>query len=79
MATTIRVSEGTRDRIAEIARETHRPMNDVIETALDALDRRRFFDAFNDGYRQLRADDDSWREVERERALESGALRDGDR
>lgn len=76
MSTTIRVSEATRDRLAAIAAETDRPMTAVVEDAVDALERRRFFSSLNDGYRRLRADDDAWAEVEAERRLEAGTLRD---
>lgn len=51
-------------------------MNAVVEEALDALERRRFFAAFNSRYEALRRDDASWDEVEAERAAEARSLRD---
>lgn len=51
-------------------------MNSVVEDALDALERRRFFTQFNTRYRELREDDDAWTGVEAERAVEAGSLRD---
>jgi hypothetical protein len=76
MSTTIRVSERTRDRFAKLANTTGRPMTQLLDEAADALERQVFFDQFSARYDQLRTDPVAWAEVERERALESGALRD---
>lgn len=76
MSTTIRVSEATRDRIASLADASGQPMNSVVDEALDALERRRFFAAFNTRYRELREDGEAWSGVEAERAVEAGSLRD---
>jgi predicted transcriptional regulator len=74
--TTIRVSQPTRDRFARLARSTGRPMSQLVEDAADALERRVFFDQLNDRYQSLRADAEAWSEIEQERAVEAGALRD---
>jgi predicted transcriptional regulator len=79
MSTTIRVSERTRDRFASIAQATGRPMSQLLDEAADALERRVFFDRLSAGYEALRADSDAWGEIEAERALEGGALRDSSR
>jgi predicted transcriptional regulator len=79
MSTTIRVSERTRDRFASIAQATGRPMSQLLDEAADALERRVFFDRLSAGYETLRADRDAWGEIEAERALEGGALRDSSR
>lgn len=76
MSTTIRVSEPTRDRFARLARTTGRPMSQLVDEAADALERRVFFDQLSARYGHLRADAAAWREVETERAAESGALSD---
>lgn len=76
MSTTIRVSEATRDRFAHLAKATGRPMTQLLDDAVDALERRLFFDRFNEGYAKLRADADAWAEVEAERSIESGAVAD---
>jgi predicted transcriptional regulator len=77
MSTTIRVSEQTRDRFAKLADETGRPMTQLLDEAADALERRVFFQRFSARYETLRADPSVWEEIEAERGLESGALRDG--
>jgi predicted transcriptional regulator len=74
--TTIRVSEPTRDRFAELARTTGRPMSQLVEEAADALERRVFFDQLAIRYESLRTDATAWNEIETERALEDGTLRD---
>lgn len=76
MSTTIRVSVDTRDRIAALADESGKPMTAVVDDALDALERRRFFAAFNQRYAELRDDPDAWAEVEGERTVEARTLRD---
>lgn len=73
MSTTIRVSEATRDRFAHLAKATGRPMTQLLDDAVDALERRLFFDRFREGYAKLRADADAWAEVEAQRSTESGA------
>lgn len=79
MSTTIRVPNQTRDRLAALAAATGRPMTAVVDDALDALERRVFFEAFNSRFGELREDEDAWAEVEAERAAEEGALRDKSR
>lgn len=74
--TTIRVSEPTRERFAELARKTGRPMSQLVEEAADALERRVFFDQMTAGYESLRADPTGWSEIEAERTLEAGTLGD---
>ena len=76
MSTTLRVSEPTRDRFAELAQATGRPMSQLLDEAADALERRLFFERLTAGYEALRADSDAWGHVEAERAAESPALRD---
>lgn len=79
MSTTIRVSDETRDRLARLAEADSRTMTSILDDALDALERRRFFAAFNERFRQLRSDDEAWSAIESERAGESTTLADGTR
>lgn len=76
MSTTIRVSEQTRDRFARLSETTGRSMTQLIDDAADALERRLFFDQLSSRYEELRADPAAWRDIESERDLEGGALRD---
>lgn len=76
MSTTIRVSEQTRDRFARMADETGRPMTQLVDEAVDALERRVFFDQLSSRYELLHADAVAWSEIKAERAVESGPLGD---
>ena len=76
MSTTIRVSEETRDRLASLATTTGRPMTRVLDDAVEALERKVFFDRFNRRYQELRDDAAAWSEIEHERAVEEGTLGD---
>jgi predicted transcriptional regulator len=76
MSTTIRVSEETRSRFAELAKATGRPMTELLDEAADALERRVFFDRFAARYADLRHDPTAWDEIEAERGEESSALSD---
>jgi len=74
--TTIRVSERTRDRFAELAQATGRSMSQLVDEAADALERRVFFEHLTARYESLRADSAAWQEIEAERAIEAGILGD---
>ncbi|MDQ2880762.1 MAG: hypothetical protein M3Y48_05730 [Actinomycetota bacterium] len=77
MSTTIRVSEATRARAANLAARTGRQMQVVVDEALAAYERALFWESFEDGYRRLAADPDEWDAVQTERRGEEPALRDG--
>lgn len=79
MTTTIRVSEETRDRLAALAASTGRPMTRVLDEAVDALERRVFFDLLNRRYQALGQDTEARAEIEAERQMEEGALGDASR
>ncbi|HYN33102.1 MAG TPA: hypothetical protein VES40_10800 [Ilumatobacteraceae bacterium] len=76
MSTTIRVNDDARRRIARLAELDDRPMTAIVDDALDALERRRFFEQFNHRYAELANDSEAWAEVLAERTLESGVLGD---
>lgn len=76
MSTTIRVSERTRERFAKLADATGRPMTQLVDEAVDALERRVFFEQLSVGYDALRSDADAWAAVEEERRAEGGVFRD---
>jgi hypothetical protein len=51
-------------------------MSQLVDEAVDALERRVFFDQLSARYDGLRTDPDAWSEIQAERNVESGALRD---
>jgi len=77
MSTTIRVSEATRQRVADLAASSGRQMQSVVEDALVTYERAMFWESFEGGYRRLAEDTDQWNEVQEERRGEGPALRDG--
>ena len=60
MSTTIRVSERTRERFAQLSAATGRPMTELLDDAADALERRVFFDHLAARYAELRRDGPAW-------------------
>jgi hypothetical protein len=73
------VSQATHSRFSRLADATGRPMTQLLDEAVDALERRLFFDQFAARYDELRADAAAWAEVETERTIESGATTDRSR
>ena len=70
------MTEQTRDRFAQLAKVTGRPMIELLDEAADALERQVFFDQLDASYAELRRDPAAWAEIEAERALESRSLDD---
>lgn len=65
--------------MAALAAATGKPMTAVVEEALDALERRVFFDSLNARYAELRADPSAWADIEAERGIEEKAAGDRSR
>jgi len=76
MSTTMRVSEATRQRFSRLADTTGRPMTQLLDEAVDALERRVFFDQLSARYDELRGDAEAWAQIEAERDVESHVLGD---
>lgn len=76
MSTTIRVSEETRHRAAALAKSTGRQLQVVVDEALVAYERAQFWEMFDSGYAELRADPAEWEAVQAERQAEEPALGD---
>ncbi len=51
----------------------------VVDDAVDALERRVFFDRLNDRYRQLHDDPSLSAEIDAERTAEKGSIGDASR
>ena len=76
MSTTIRVREVTKSRIAQLAKIMGTPQTEVLDAAIEALERQTFFQSFNNRFEQLRGDQVAWAEIESERRAEEGVLAD---
>lgn len=75
--TTIRISEGARDSLRRLAAEARRPMQSVLEDAVEALRRQLFLERINAAYASLRADPKKWKRLEVEREAWDVTLGDG--
>lgn len=76
-ATTVRISEETREKLRELAHEDHEPMQAVLAKAVEAYCRQRFWDQVDEAYAALRADPEAWAEELAERKLWEATLMDG--
>lgn len=77
MSTTIRLNDATKKRIAALSRSTGRAMTDLLEQAIDMLDRKLFMDEVNRRYAELKADPEAWAEIVAERREWDATLLDG--
>lgn len=76
MSKIIRISDRAKTRIALIAESTGRPMTELLDDAVDALERRLFMEELDRRHAALRSDPDAWSEIEAERREWDGTLRD---
>ncbi len=77
MSTTVRVSEGTRQRAAALGKATGQQLQQVIEAAVIAYERELFWDQLTQGFQALADDAPAWMGLQAERDAENPALRDG--
>ena len=75
--TTVRISESAREILREMAQIEGRPMQALLEEAVETLRRKRFLEQVNAAYASLRGDAKAWAAVERERREWDRTLLDG--
>ncbi len=75
--TTVRITERTRDRLRELAREEGLTMQAVLDRAVEEHRRRRFLERVNAAYAELREDADEWQALLAEREEWEATLGDG--
>ncbi|SPF53903.1 conserved hypothetical protein [Candidatus Sulfopaludibacter sp. SbA4] len=73
----IRISAQAKATLRELARHERKPMQAVLDEAIDHYQRERLLDEANAAYAQLKSDLDAWKEELAERAQWDGALADG--
>lgn len=74
---TVRVTPGTHTKLKELSELTGEPMTVVLERAVDAYSRERFFDECDRAYARLKSDPKAWAEELAERELWDAVLGDG--
>jgi hypothetical protein len=75
--TTVRISDSAREILREMSRSEGRPMQALLEEAVETLRRKRFLEELNAAYAALRGDAKAWATVEREREEWDRTLLDG--
>jgi hypothetical protein len=74
---TIRVSGVTLARLKELAAWSGTSVEEALSQAVQQQHDARFWEAVNEGYAALRADETEWAEVEKERREWDATLMDG--
>ena len=75
--TTVRISHSTHNTLRALSEVEGKPMQALLDEAVEALRRRRFLEGVNAAYASLRADPKKWEELERERRQWQPTLLDG--
>lgn len=73
----VRIPAEAHRKLRERARKEHKGLGEVIDEAITALERDRFWEAMEAGYAKLRADPKAWNEWQDEIALWDTTLMDG--
>lgn len=74
---TVRISLTARDQLRDLGTRFGKPMQIVIEEAIDLYRRHCFLEGVNAAYADLRRDPQAWSEIAEERAVWDGTLADG--
>ena len=77
MSTTVRIAERSHRKLRELASASGKPLQEVLDQAVDALWRERFFEELNRGYEELWANPVAAAEELAERRLWDNTLMDG--
>ena len=76
---TIRISESSRSTLREISQRDNKPMQAVLEQAIEAYRRQTFLAGLSSDFAILRENDPEWQAEKAERAAWNIALADGDK
>ena len=73
----IRISPKSKVALRELAKRAGKPMQAILDEAIDQYSRDKFLDEVNAAYARLRADPKAWKEELAERKEWDGTLMDG--
>ncbi len=73
----IRISARSKSVLRALARQAGKPMQAVLDEAIEHYQREKFLDEVNTAFANLRSDPKAWNEEQAERALWSKTLNDG--
>lgn len=79
MAATVsmRVPTEAHQKLREMADKKHKPIGEVLNEAVELLEREQFWADYAAAYARLRADPEAWQEYRDELALWDSTLMDG--
>jgi predicted DNA-binding protein len=77
MAITAKISEPTHRTLKQMSEKTGKPMQLVLEEAVELYRREKFFEDLNRGVLALKENPQAWAEELKERRLLEGTLSDG--
>lgn len=75
---TIRISESSRRILREISQRDKKPMQAVLEQAIEAYRRQSFLEALSSDFAALRENEPEWQAEKAERSAWDVALADGE-
>jgi predicted DNA-binding protein len=73
----IRISPKSKAALRDLAKRAGKPMQTILDEAIDQYQRDKFLDEVNAAYARLRADPVAWKEELAERQDWNGTLMDG--
>lgn len=73
----VRISKNTHEVLRSLSNTEGKPMQDIIEKAIDDYRRKAFLKGLSNDYRMLRTDAEAWKEYAAETALWDNTLTDG--
>ena len=77
MTRMVRASDDTLERLRRLRELSGESTAELLERAVELLERDRFLDAANEAFGELRGDPEAWRAESAERGLWEGTLGDG--
>lgn len=77
-STTIRISESSRRILREISQRDKKPMQAVLEQAIEAYRRQSFLEGLRSDFAALRENEAEWQAEKEERSAWEATLPDGD-
>jgi hypothetical protein len=73
----IRISPRAKATLRELAKRERKPMQAILDEAIDHYQREKFLDDVNAAYARLKTDPKAWNEELAERQVWDGTLMDG--
>lgn len=75
---TIRISEPAHRILRQLAQQDHKPMQAILEQAIEAYRRQRFLEGLGADFAVLRENETEWNAEQQERSDWDATLADGD-